>query len=78
MSFVHDPIVSFVVEKSLVGLGEASTTQQEAARGLIGQARMLTAISWCTYPGVYIIKSVGIAGATAQRAEQMGCSISDV
>jgi len=68
----------FVVEKLLVGLGEATATQPEAARGLIGQARMLTAVSWCTYPGVYIIKSVGISGATAQCAEQIGYSIADV
>jgi len=68
----------FVVEKLLVGLGDATATQPEAARGLISQARMLTAVSWCTYPGVYIIKSVGISGATAQCAEQIGYSIADV
>ena len=68
----------FVVEKLLVGLGEATATQPEAPRGLISQARMVTAVSRLTYPGVYIIKSVGIAGATAQCAEQIGFSIADV
>merc|ERR1711920_1163047 len=69
---------AFVVEKLLVGLGQATETQPEAARGLIGQARMLTVVSWLTYPFVYIIKSVGIAGATAQCAEQIGYSVADV
>jgi len=69
---------AFVVEKLLIGLGQATETQPEAARGLIGNARMLTAVSWLTYPFVYIIKSVGIAGATAQCAEQIGYSVADV
>jgi len=69
---------AFVVEKLLVGLGQATETQPEAARGLISQARMLTVVSWLTYPFVYIIKSVGIAGATAQCAEQIGYSVADV
>jgi len=68
----------FVVEKLVVGLGEATATQPEGARGLIANARMLTAVSWLTYPGVYIIKSVGINGATATVAEQIGYSIADV
>merc|ERR1712124_243544 len=69
---------AFVVEKLLIGLGQATETQPEAARGLIGHARMLTAVSWLTYPFVYIIKNVGIAGATAQCAEQIGYSVADV
>merc|ERR1711908_35948 len=68
---------AFVVEKLLIGLGQATETQPEAARGLIGQARMLTVISWLTYPFVYIIKSVGIAGSVATTWEQVGYSVAD-
>ena len=68
----------FVVFQLLIGLGGATATQPEAARGLIGQARMLTAVSWLTYPGVYIIKMVGIGGASATCAEQIGYSIADI
>jgi bacteriorhodopsin len=68
---------AFVVEKLLIGLGQATETQPESARGLIGNARMLTVVSWLTYPFVYIIKNVGIGGATAQCAEQIGYSIAD-
>ena len=42
------------------------------------KARYLTAISWLTYPGVYIIKMIGLSGAFATCAEQIGYSISDV
>merc|ERR1712070_286102 len=68
----------FVLFQLLIGLGGATQTQPEAARGLIGQARLLTAVSWLTYPGVYIVKMMGIGGATAMCAEQIGYSVADV
>merc|ERR1711939_147252 len=68
----------YVVQTLLVGLSEATERQPEAAKGLIVQARYLTAISWCTYPFVYIVKMVGLSGAYATCAEQIGYSISDV
>jgi len=68
----------YVLFQLLSGLDAATQTQPEAARGLIGQARMLTAVSWLTYPFVYIIKMVGISGATAMAAEQIGYSVADV
>jgi len=68
----------YVLYQLLVGLGEATQTQPEAARGLISQARLLTAVSWLTYPGVYIVKMMGISGSTATAAEQIGYSVADV
>merc|ERR1712139_213726 len=56
---------SYVVYTLLVGLSAATDKQPAAAKGLIVKARYLTAISWCTYPGVYIIKMVGLSGAFA-------------
>ena len=70
--------VCFVVFKLLIGLGGATATQPKAGRGLIGQARMLTAVTWLTYPGMYITKMVGIGGASATCAEQIGYSIADI
>merc|ERR1712159_220799 len=67
----------YVLFQLLIGLGAATQTQPEAARGLIGQARLLTAVSWLTYPGVYIVKMMGISGATATAAEQIGYSVAD-
>merc|ERR1711990_329121 len=68
----------YVVYTLLAGLSAATDKQPEAARGLIVKARYLTAISWLAYPGVYIIKMVGLSGAFATCAEQIGYSISDV
>merc|ERR1711988_1224144 len=68
----------YVVNTLLVGLSDATEKQPKAAQGLIVKARYLTAISWLTYPGVYIIKMVGLSGAFATCAEQIGYSVSDV
>jgi len=68
----------YVVYALLTGLNEATNKQPESARGLIVAARYLTAVSWLTYPGVYMIKMVGLAGPVATAYEQVGYSIADV
>jgi len=68
----------YVVQTLMVGLSDATERQPECAKGLVAKARYLTAVSWCTYPAVYIIKMVGLSGAFATCAEQIGYSISDV
>merc|ERR1712146_747349 len=68
----------FVVYHLLVGLDRATETQPEAAKELIVNARRLTAVSWLTYPAVYVVKMMGIGGATATAAEQIGYSVADV
>merc|ERR1712087_978859 len=60
----------YVLFQLLVGLGAATKTQPEAARGLISQARLLTAVSWLTYPGVYIVKMMGISGSKSCTARR--------
>jgi len=70
---------AYVVFQLLVGLHAASDApQNESAKGLITAARFLTAVSWLTYPGVYIIKMVGVQGHTAGVMEQIGYSVADV
>eukprot|EP00451_Oxyrrhis_marina_P016466 CAMPEP_0204319684 /NCGR_PEP_ID=MMETSP0469-20131031/7187_1 /ASSEMBLY_ACC=CAM_ASM_000384 /TAXON_ID=2969 /ORGANISM="Oxyrrhis marina" /LENGTH=262 /DNA_ID=CAMNT_0051300881 /DNA_START=111 /DNA_END=899 /DNA_ORIENTATION=- len=68
----------YVVYSLLAGLGEATAKQPESVSGLVSAARYLTAISWLTYPFVYIIKNIGLAGPTATMCEQIGYSIADV
>jgi len=68
----------FVVFTLVAGLNDAVSKQPEEAQGLVNAARYLTAISWLTYPGVYIIKMVGLSGTAATTYEQIGYSISDV
>merc|ERR1711939_858918 len=69
---------SYVVFSLVVGLGEATEKQAESVKGLVVSARYLTVISWLTYPFVYIIKNIGLAGAVATTYEQVGYSIADV
>jgi bacteriorhodopsin len=66
-----------VVLVLVVGLNNATARQPPSAQGLVTKARYLTVISWLTYPGVYIIKSVGIAGPVATTWEQVGYSAAD-
>jgi len=68
----------FILFQLLIGLRAATQTQPEAARGLMCQARLLSAVSWWTYPGVYVVKMLGISAATPTAAEQIGCSVADV
>ena len=68
----------FVVGSLLVGLNDATSKQPESAVDLVVGARYLTMIAWCTYPFVYIIKSVGMEGTAATTYEQVGYSVADV
>merc|ERR1712137_1398087 len=68
---------SYVVFTLVAGLNEATDKQPESARGLVVAARWVTAISWLTYPFVYIIKSCGLAGSVATTYEQIGYSLAD-
>merc|ERR1711978_461594 len=68
----------YVVAELTVGLSEASGKQAPSVASLTGYARWLTIISWLTYPGVYIIKMIGISGVAATAGEQIGYSIADV
>merc|ERR1711983_284917 len=72
----------YVVQQLAVGLSAATdklaTTHGESVASLTGYARWLTIISWLTYPGVYIIKMIGISGVAATAGEQIGYSIADV
>jgi bacteriorhodopsin len=69
----------FVVFQLMVGLNEATSKQASStASALVSSARYLTVVSWLTYPFVYIIKNVGLAGPVATMSEQIGYSVADV
>jgi len=68
----------YVVYSLAVGLEAATAKMHPDAAYLTRYARWLTIISWLTYPGVYIIKMVGLSGVTATAGEQIGYSIADV
>jgi len=69
----------YVVYELVVGLSDATSKQASASvSSLISAARYLTVISWLTYPFVYIVKMLGLAGPTATMYEQVGYSVADV
>jgi bacteriorhodopsin len=45
---------------------------------LIASARYITAISWLTYPFVYMLKGIGLGGSNATAFEQIGYSFADI
>jgi len=69
---------AYVVITLVAGLNEATSKQPESVKGLVAAARYLTVVSWLTYPFVYIIKNIGLAGTVATTYEQVGYSVADV
>jgi bacteriorhodopsin len=67
-----------VVNSLLNGLEDATRKQAKEVQGAIRSARMLTVVSWLTYPFVYIVKCVVISGHLATTIEQVGYSIADI
>jgi len=68
----------YVVFSLLTGLEDATRKQPEEVAGTIRAARLLTVVSWLTYPFVYMVKSIGLAGPLATTLEQVGYSIADI
>merc|ERR1712176_438845 len=69
----------YIVYELLIGL--AAATQSEAdpvVAGKIKTAQVMTVISWCTYPIVYLSPMLGINAATAVVSIQMGYRVSDI
>mmetsp|Transcript_4686 Transcript_4686/g.5624 ORF Transcript_4686/g.5624 Transcript_4686/m.5624 type:complete len:253 (+) Transcript_4686:40-798(+) len=70
---------SYIVYTLLVGLSGATNAEEDAEiRGKIKQAQVLTVLSWCTYPIVYIFPMMGITGSNVVVAIQIGYSVSDI
>jgi len=67
-----------VVNSLMTGLEDATRKQAKEVQGAIRSARWLTIVSWLTYPFVYMVKCVGIAGHLATTIEQVGYSIADI
>jgi bacteriorhodopsin len=68
----------YVVFSLLTGLEDATRKQPEEVAGTIRAARLLTVVSWLTYPFVYMVKSIGLSGPLATTLEQVGYSIADI
>merc|ERR1719424_585300 len=71
-------------EEMLVSGSEATRVREaingnETVQSLIAYARYLTAVSWLTYPVIYMIKGTpGVSGSNAMMYEQTAYSLADV
>merc|ERR1711979_87437 len=69
----------YIVYELLVGLSAATASEADpVVAGKIKTAQIMTVISWCTYPVVYLFPMLGIEAATAVVSIQLGYCASDI
>merc|ERR1712224_948831 len=69
----------YIVYELLLGLAAATASEADPViAGKIKTAQVMTVISWCTYPVVYLFPMLGITAGTAVVSIQMGYCVSDI
>merc|ERR1712178_359556 len=69
----------YIVQELLFGLAEATNSEADPViAGKIRVAQVMTVISWCTYPIVYLFPMFGISAAKAVVGIQIGYCASDI
>merc|ERR1712230_356117 len=69
----------YIVFELLVGLSSATNSETDSTiKGKIRTAQIMTVISWCTYPVVYLFPMWGISAATSVVSIQIGYCASDI
>merc|ERR1711865_666036 len=69
----------YIVSELLVGLADATNAERDPViAGKIRTAQVMTVISWCTYPIVYLFPMLGIDAAHAVVGIQIGYCCSDI
>jgi len=69
----------YIVYELLVGLKAATDSETDPViKGKIELAQVMTVVSWCTYPIVYLFPMLGIAASNAVVAIQIGYCVSDI
>merc|ERR1712025_153250 len=69
----------YIVFELLVGLSDATNSEPDPEiKGKIQTAQLMTVISWCTYPIVYLFPMLGIEAAQAVVGIQIGYCASDI
>jgi len=77
--FVSMLFFLYIVYELLVGLAAATNSESDPViQGKIRTAQVMTVISWCTYPVVYLFPMLGINAATAVVSIQIGYCASDI
>merc|ERR1719393_430357 len=71
--FISMAFFLYIVYELLVGLAAATESESDAViKGKIRTAQVMTVISWCTYPVVYLFPMLGMGGAAAVVSIQIG------
>merc|ERR1711871_1875417 len=69
----------YIVYELLVGLSAATNSEADpVVKGKIQTAQLMTVVSWCTYPVVYLFPMLGINAAHAVVSIQIGYCASDI
>merc|ERR1712027_62982 len=69
----------YICNELLVGLSAATESEADPViKGKIQVAQVMTVISWCTYPIVYLFPMFGIAASNAVVGIQIGYCVSDI
>merc|ERR1712232_1310188 len=69
----------YIVYELLVGLAAATASEADPEiASKIGTAQVMTVISWCTYPIVYLFPMLGFSAAKAVVSIQLGYCASDI
>merc|ERR1712005_94590 len=69
----------YIVYELLVGLSNATNAESDPdIRGKISTAQVMTVISWCTYPIVYLFPMIMQNGGSIVVAIQIGYCASDI
>jgi len=77
--FVSMAFFLYIVYELLVGLSAATNKETNpTTRGKIRTAQIVTVISWCTYPAVYLFPMYGINAAQSVVSIQIGYCASDI
>merc|ERR1719159_1152215 len=77
--FISMMFFLYIVYELLVGLAAATASEADPSiAGKIKTAQVMTVISWCTYPIVYLFPMLGITAASAVVSVQLGYCVSDI
>jgi len=77
--FVSMCFFLYIVYELLVGLATATASESDPViAGKIKTAQVMTVISWCTYPVVYLFPMLGINAASSVVSIQLGYCVSDI
>merc|ERR1712146_767061 len=77
--FLSMSFFCYIVYELLVGLSDATNSEADPViAGKIHTAQVMTVISWCTYPVVYLFPMFGFSAAKAVVSIQVGYCISDI